>query len=87
MHLRCCRAYEYRKGDDVNDSKDPIEQYTVEFFQKLFAGADDFTKGLGLSDDQEEYLYERDTYLPDDIKIDLNERAVNYLESHRKEVN
>ena len=87
MHLRCCRAYEYRKGDDVNDSKDPIEQYTVEFFQKLVGRADNFTKGLGLSDDQEEYLYERDTYLPDDIKIDLNERAVNYLESHRKEVN
>ena len=87
MHLRCCRAYEYRKGDDVNDSKDPIEQYTVEFFQKLVGRADNFTKGLGLSDDQEEYLYERDTYLPDDIKIDLNERVVNYLESHRKEVN
>ena len=64
-----------------------IEQYDVEFFQSLIARADDFTNGLRLSEDQKEYLYEKDTYLHDDIKIDLNERVVDYLESHRKEVN
>ena len=64
-----------------------IEQYDVEFFQSLIARADDFTNGLRLSEDQKEYLYEKNTYLPDDIKIDLNERVVDYLESHRKEVN
>ena len=64
-----------------------IEQYDVEFFQSLIARADDFTNGLRLSEDQKEYLYEKKTYLPDDIKIDLNERVVDYLESHRKEVN
>ena len=87
MHLRCCRAYEFEKEDDGINSRELIEQYTVEFFQSLFAKADDFINGLGLSEDQEEYLYEKDTYLHDDIKIDLNERVVNYLESQRKEVN
>ena len=87
MHLRCCRAFEFEeKGDGIN-SRELIEQYTVEFFQSLFAKADDFINGLGLSEDQKEYLYEKDTYLHDDIKIDLNERVVNYLESQRKEVN
>lgn len=61
-----------------------IEQFTVEFFQNLFARTNNFTKGLGLTADQEEYLYEKDT--DDEIKIELKEGAVNYLESHRKEV-
>ena len=61
-----------------------IEQFTVQFFQNLFARTDNFTQGLGLTEDQEKYLYEKDT--DDEIKIELKEGAVNYLESHRKEV-
>ena len=57
------------------------------FFQNLFARTDDFRDGLRLTPDHEEYLYEKDTStakLNDDIKIELNEGVVNYLESHRK---
>ena len=54
------------------------------FFQNLFARADDFTEGMRLTPDQEEYIYEKDTGLNDDITIELNERVVNYLESFRK---
>ena len=55
------------------------------FFQNLFARADDFVEGLRLTQDHEEYLYEKDTStVNDDIKIELNEGVVNYLESYRK---
>ena len=39
---------------------------------------------MRLTPDQEEYIYEKDTGLNDDITIELNERVVNYLESFRK---
>ena len=71
---------------DVN-SGNAIEQYNVTFFQNLIARADDFTESLRLSQDQEEYLFEKDTSNFDDeadIKIELNEGVVNYLESFRK---
>ena len=69
---------------NINSGK-LIEQYNVTFFQNLFA--DDFRDGLRLTSDHEEYLYEKDTStakLNDDIKIELNEGVVNYLESYRK---
>ena len=57
------------------------------FFQNLIGRSDDFTESLRLTPDQEEYLFEKDTSNIDedaDIKIELNEGVVNYLESFRK---
>ena len=71
---------------DIN-SGNLIEQYNVTFFQNLIARSDDFTESLRLTPDQQEYLFEKDTSNFDDdadIKIELNEGVVNYLESFRK---
>ena len=71
---------------NINSGK-AIEQYNVTFFEKLITRSDDFTENLRLSQDQQEYLFEKDTSKFDedaDIKIELNEGVVNYLESFRK---
>ena len=57
------------------------------FFENLITRSDDFTQSLRLSQDQQEYLFEKDISKFDDdadIKIELNEGVVNYLESFRK---
>ena len=41
---------------------------------------------MGLNDDQLAFLFEKNTDLNDDIKIELSERALDFLEEQRIEV-
>ena len=40
---------------------------------------------LGLNDDQFDFLFGKSTDLNEAIKIELNDRAIDYLEEQRKE--
>ena len=70
-----------------------IDQFNVDFYQNLvFAENDDEIREeilegfLGLNGEQLAYLFEKSTDLNEDIKIELSERAIDYLEEQRKEV-
>ena len=55
----------------------------MNFYQNLVGG--EATKELGLNEDQLAFLFEKSTDLNEDIRIELNDRAIDYLEEQRKE--
>ena len=55
----------------------------MNFYQNLVGG--EATEELGLNEDQLAFLFEKSTELNEDIKIELNDRAIDYLDEQRKE--
>ena len=60
-----------------------VDQFNVNFYQSLVAGEAD--KGLVLTEEQKGYLFQKSTDLNEDIKMELTDRVIDYLDKQRKE--
>ena len=69
-------------SDNINLEK-IVDQFNVNFYQSLVAGEAD--KGLVLTEEQKGYLFQKSTDLNEDIKMELTDRVIDYLDEQREE--
>ena len=60
-----------------------IDQFNVNFYQNLVAG--EANKDLVLTEEQKGYLFQKTTDLNEDIKMELTDRVIDYLDEQREE--
>ena len=73
----------------TSDDPDPqyIEQYDVNFFQRLIAQDDKIIgkNGLQLTPEQREYIFGKSTTEASDIPIEVTDKITDFLTEQRKE--
>ena len=71
----------------ISDDTEYIEQYDVNFFQKLIAKDNTVIgpKGLNLTPEQKEFIFGKSTTKPNVIPIDMTDKVTDFLTDQRKE--